>query len=294
MARYRNQDDHYLRPLRRIALGLTMLFLFLLFIVWRIDNPRVERLRSAVIERVVPNVDWMLVPFTRLARMTEGFQSYARLYEQNQQLRRELQQMKAWREAAQQLERENARLLDLNNVRLSPEFTYVTGMVTADSGSPFRRSVILNIGQRDGVRDGWATMDGLGLVGRIAGTSDRTARVLLLTDPASHIPVTLPRSGGVALLVGDNTNAPLLQFVEGADQIQPGDRVITSGDGGLFPSGILVGQVALDRDRRLRVRLAADYRRLEFLRVIRTRPQPDITEALPVGPAATALIGATE
>lgn len=293
MARYRNQDDNYLRPLRRIALGLAILFLFLLFIVWRIDNPRVERLRSAVIERVVPNVDWMLVPFTRLAKMTEGFQSYARLYEQNQQLRRELQQMKAWREAAQQLERENARLLDLNNVRLSPEFTFVTGVVTADSGSPFRRSVILNIGRRDGVRDGWATMDGLGLVGRIAGTSDRTARVLLLTDPASHIPVTLPRSGGVALLVGDNTNAPLLQFVEGADQIQPGDRVVTSGDGGLFPSGILVGQVALDRDRRLRVRLAADYRRLEFLRVIRTLPQPDITEALPVGPAAD-LLGAIE
>lgn len=291
MARYRTQDDSYLRPLRRIALGVFMLFLFLLFVVWRIDNPRVERLRSAVIERVVPNFDWVLVPFTQLARMGEGFQSYARLYDQNQELRRELQQMKSWREAALQLERENAKLLDLNNVRLSPAHTYVTGVVTADSGSPFRRSVILNIGKRDGVQDGWATMDGLGLVGRIAGTSDRTARVLLLTDPASHIPVTLQPSGAVALMVGDNTNAPLLQFVEGIEEIQPGDRVVTSGDGRLFPSGLLVGQVALDRDRRLRVRLAADYRRLEFLRVLRTKPLPEISEALPVGAAAPTEIG---
>ena len=68
--------------------------------------------------------------------MIDDFQSYARIYEQNQELRRELQQMKAWREAALQLEQKNARLLDLNQVRLDPQLTHVTGVVLADSGSP--------------------------------------------------------------------------------------------------------------------------------------------------------------
>ncbi|MGB1388226.1 MAG: rod shape-determining protein MreC, partial [Paracoccaceae bacterium] len=58
-------------------------------------------------------------------------------------------------------------------------------------------------------------------------------------------------------------------FLESPDLVRPGDRVVTSGDGGVFPAGLLIGQVAADPAGRLRVRLAADYERLEFLRVLR-------------------------
>ena len=69
--------------------------------------------------------------------------------------------------------------------------------------------------------------------------------------------------------MGDNTAAPLIDFVENLDLIRPGDRVVSSGDGGVFPAGLLIGQVAVAPSGRLRVRLAADYERLEFLRVLR-------------------------
>jgi rod shape-determining protein MreC len=210
--------------------------------------------------------------------MIEDFQSYTRIYEQNQELRRELQQMKAWREAALQLEQKNARLLDLNQVRLDPRLTHVTGVVLADSGSPFRQSVLLNVGARDGIRDGWATMDGIGLVGRISGVGQTTSRVILLTDSSSRIPVTVQPSGQKALLSGDNSSAPPLEFLEKQDLVRPGDRVISSGDGGVFPAGLLVGQVAQGVDGRLRVRLAADYERLEFLRVLRSHESERIKE----------------
>ena len=284
MARYQDRETEYGTFFRRLLIGLTAGLLVVLVLVWRIDNPRVERLRAGLVEAVVPNLEWALLPVTRLARMGEDFASYARLYEQNQQLRRELQQMEAWREAALQLEQENARLLDLNNVRLDPELTFVTGVVLADNGTSFRRSVVLNIGARDGLRDGLATMDGLGLVGRIAGLSPSTARVLLLTDSASNVPVTIQPSGQTALLSGDNTSAPVLQFIESPEQVRPGDRIVSSGDGGVFPDGLLVGQVALGRDNRLRARLAADYERLEFLRVLRGPTRPAIGEAAPLVP----------
>ncbi len=293
MARYQDNDTEYGRFLRRLLVGVTAVLLIVFIFVWRIDNPRAERIRGAVVEAVVPNLEWALVPLTRLARMGEDFASYARLYEQNQQLRRELQQMEAWREAALQLEQENARLLDLNNVRLDPELTFVTGIVMADSGTSFRRSVVLNIGERDGIRDGLAAMDGLGLVGRIAGISPTTSRVLLLTDSASNVPVTIQPSGQTALLRGDNTAAPVLEFIELPEQVRPGDRVVSSGDGGVFPDGLLVGQVALGRDGRLRARLAADYERLEFLRVLRGVPRPDIRDAVPLMPLGQTL-GPTE
>lgn len=289
MARKTATPEDFARPLRRILVGMLVLVLLGLFLLWRIDSPRVERFRTALVDAVVPSFDWALVPVTKVVGMVESFQSYTRIYEQNQELRRELQQMKAWREAALQLEQKNARLMDLNQVRMDPRLTHVSGVVLADSGSPFRQSVLLNVGARDGIRDGWATMDGIGLVGRISGVGSRTARVILLTDSNSRIPVTVQPSGQKALLSGDNSPAPPLDFIENPDLVRPGDQVVTSGDGGVFPADLLVGQVALGSDGRLRVRLSADYERLEFLRVLRSHDIEPITDpgglvAEPVAP----------
>ena len=187
--------------------------------------------------------------------------------------------MKAWKEAALQREQENARLLDLNNVRLDPKFTKITGVVLADSGSPFRQTVLLNVGRRDGIVDGWAAIDGIGLVGRIAGVGERTSRVILLTDTSSRIAVSIESNGQRAMIVGDNTSRPPLEFLEAPETVRPGDRVVTSGDGGVFPSGLLVGQVTQTQSGRLRVRLAADIQRLEFLRVLRHQPREIISNA---------------
>ena len=272
MASDRTSELDYVRPVRRLILGVLAFFLVGLFLIWRIDSPRVERFRMAVVDAVVPNMEWAMAPVTAVSRMLEDFRSYARIYEQNQELRRELQQMRAWREAALQLEQRNAQLLDMARVRLDPQLTHVTGVVMADAGSPYRQSVLINVGARDGIVDGWAVMDGLGLAGRVAGVGERSARVILLTDSNSRVPVLVQPSGQRALVSGDNSPAPLLEFVEAVEGLRPGDQVVSASDGGVFPPGLLVGEVALGPDGRLRVRLAADYGRLDFLRVLRSRP----------------------
>ena len=269
MAKDRSSSSDFTGPLRRLLLVVLVLALTGIFLLWRIDSPRVERFRAQVTDRFVPNLDWAMAPVTGTINLLRDFQSYQRLSEQNRELRSELRQMQAWKEAALQLEQENARLLDLNNVRLDPRLTFITGTVLADSGSPYRQSVLLNVGARDGLVEGWATMDGIGLVGRIAGVGKNTARVILLTDASSRIPATIQPSGQRAIVAGDNSAAPPLDFIENRELVRPGDRVISSGDGGVFPAGILIGQVAADPGGRLRVRLAADYERLEFLRVLR-------------------------
>ena len=260
-------------------LGALVVMLLGLFLLWRIDSPRVERLRMEITDRVIPNFATITAPVTSAVNILRSARSYTRIYQQNQELRRELQQMKAWKEAALQREQENARLLDLNNVRLDPKFTKITGVVLADSGSPFRQTVLLNVGRRDGIVDGWAAIDGIGLVGRIAGVGERTSRVILLTDTSSRIAVSIESNGQRAMIVGDNTSRPPLEFLEDPETVRPGDRVVTSGDGGVFPSGLLVGQVTQTQSGRLRVRLAADMQRLEFLRVVRHQPREPISTA---------------
>lgn len=277
MARDRSTPDRYSTSLGRLILSALIVLLLGLFLLWRIDSPRVERVRIELIDRVVPNFSWATSPLTGTINILRSARSYTRIYQQNKDLRRELQQMKAWKEAALQREQENARLLDLNNVRLDPKFTKITGVVLADSGSPFRQTVLLNIGKRDGIVDGWAAIDGIGLVGRIAGVGERTSRVILLGDTSSRVAVTIESNGQTALVVGDNTSQPPIEFLENPETVRPGDRVMTSGDGGVFPSGILVGQVTQTQSGRLRVRLAADMLQLEFLRVIRHMPRETIS-----------------
>ena len=81
-----------------------------------------------------------------------------------------------------------------------------------------------------------------------------------------------------------------MDFLENPDLVRPGDRVISSGDGGVFPAGLLIGQVAADPGGRLRVRLAADYERLEFLRVLRHNGSETVSDSAqvigPDGPIA--------
>ncbi len=269
MARDLTAEKQIGRSIRRVLIGLTFVFLIATFFFWRIDNPRVERFRISVVDKILPSFDWALVPATKTARMIEDFQSYNRIYEQNQELRRELQRLKGWREAALQLEEKNARLLQLNNVRLDPKFSFITGVVLTDSGSPFSRSALVNVGRKDGIVDGWAAMDGFGLVGRISGVGAGVSRVVLLTDTDSRVPVTIQPSGQKAIMVGLNTSAPQLQFLTSKDEVRAGDRVVSSGDGGVFPAGLLAGHININSEGRLIVRLAADYQRLEFLRILR-------------------------
>lgn len=278
MASQTESSLDYWRTIRRIGLVLVCVVLIALYGLWRVDNPRAERMRMALIDRVLPAIEWTVTPFAAIGRIIDDFQSYNRVYEQNQELRRELQRMRGWREAALQLEQKNAQLRALNNVKLSPRLSFVTGEVLTDSGSPFSQSSLVNIGRQDGIVDGSAAMDGLGVVGRVAGLGEKSARILLLTDVSSQIPVIVLPTGQKGILAGDNTAIPLLAFLEDTESVQAGDRVMTTGDGGVFPADLLIGQIAIDADGRLRVRPAADFRRLDFVRVLRPAAANSVTD----------------
>ena len=142
----------------------------------------------------------------------------------------------------------------------------------ADSGSPFRQSVLLNVGGRDGIVDGWAAMDGLGLVGRISGVGDRTARVVLLTDTSSRIPVTVQPSGQQRPVDRRQQRlAALCRFHRNPrSRCAPATASSPRAMAGCSPPVCLVGQLAAgSRAAGCASRLAADYERLEFLRVLR-------------------------
>ncbi|WP_340108548.1 rod shape-determining protein MreC [Pikeienuella sp. HZG-20] len=264
------------RLLRRGVVVALVFLMIALFILWRADSPRIERLRMALVDWATPSVELTANPLGAMVDMARDFENFTRVYKQNKALRHEIQRLRAWRETAQQLERENAQLRALNNLRLAPRIGFVAGEVIADSGSPFAQSALLNIGAADGVLDGAAAVDGGGLVGRVVGVGERASRVLLLTDFNSRIPVKVLPSGRRAILTGENSDAPRLNFLDAMTDVAPGDRVTTSGDGGVFPPDLPVGLVAVVGDYGARVQISADYERLEFVRILLYRPSTRI------------------
>ncbi|MGG7565896.1 rod shape-determining protein MreC [Rhodovulum sp. DZ06] len=260
------------RAVGRILVFALSLLCLALFALWRLDNPRAEAIRMQVVDGLAPAMEWTNRPARFASDMVTDFQNFTRVYEQNAELRREIQRLHAWREAAQQLEQENARLRALNNVRLAPSAGFVTGEVIADSGGPFLQTGLANVGSADGVRDGAAVMDGAGLVGRVVGLGRHAARVLFVTDYSSRVPVIIRPSGRRAILTGDGASAPRLEFLEAPEGVSPGDRVVTSGDGKVFPPDLPVGAALLGPGAQPRVLLAADLPRLEFVRVMRYEP----------------------
>ena len=264
------QGEH-LGIIRYILLATILVLLLAIFLFWRIDNARAERFRLALLNQIVPNVTFLTSPIKSVGRMVTDMTSYTNVYKQNKRLQLELNEMKKWREAALQLEQKNAKLRALNNLKLSPSLLWITGEIIADSGSPFNSSILINLGTDDGVLDGAAVADGLGLVGRISGVEKKLSRVILLSDVQSFVPAMIEPNNQEAIVRGNNSSVPSIDFIRGTSKIQPGSRIYTSGRGGIFPAGILIGKAILSPEKKIKTRLAANLNQLDYVRVIINR-----------------------
>ena len=260
--------------------SLILFLLVSIFLFWRIQGERAESMRAKIIDYLPSAIEFGTKPGKVAYDFAEGIQDIVSSEERIKQLEDEVKSLKAWREYARALEKENANLRNIARVGSQTRNSGFTAEVLADTGNYFAQTVLINAGAENGISDGWPATDGLGLVGRVTSVGDSVSRVILLTDPNSRVSVTIEPSGNRALVIGDNSSAPLIQMVQDGESIGLGDRVVTSGDGGVFPSGLLVGYVAQGgTDRRLRVNLAANYRKLQFVTVLQVESPEAITES---------------
>jgi len=183
-------------------------------------------------------------------------------------LRAENARLLAWKEEAQKLQAKLARYEALLNVQIDPAINYASGRVVSDSGGPFVDTVLVNVGAEKGAKSGQAVVDTDGIIGRLVSTGPKASRVLLLTDLNSRVPVVIEPAHYKAVLAGDNTKWPKLEYLASQSAISPGDRVVTSGDGGLIPPGLPVGLVIQTSSGELRVQTFSDRGRLDFVRVL--------------------------
>lgn len=267
---------------RRWFIFLVVLAVALL-VLSRLDHPAVHAARAAVSDAVSPALSFLARPVDAAHRGWQWLTDLGEMYDQNQDLRREVETLRQWQDVALRLERENRRLRELLNAPASGARPVATPRVIGVTGGPFVRSVLVNAGARDGVERGMAVVDIGGIVGRVIQVGERTARILLITDLNSRIPVRIEGTETNAIAQGRNAEALDIAFVADEGRISVGDRVVTSGHGGVFPPGLPVGPVVRGSGDRLQIRPMALMERLDFVQILARPAAPEDSESTDAG-----------
>ena len=162
--------------------------------------------------------------------------------------------------------------------------SYVTARLIGNSGGGYMRTAMVNAGAEQGAARGQAAIAEGGLIGRLTEIGSRAARVLLITDLNSRIPVVIPASRTSAVLAGDNSDRPRLVFASEPKAIRIGDRVVTSGEGGVFPPGLPVGVVAAIDPGGARVEPYAELSQLDYVLLVDYGLAGGLPHPAPAGP----------
>jgi rod shape-determining protein MreC len=248
-----------------------------MIIVGKADQVVFQSLRNSMMDAAAPALDMLSRPAAALDAAVDRVRGFITVYRDNARLAEENERLLGWQHVALRLSAENAELRALAKLVPEPAISFVTGRVIADSGGAYARSVMVNAGRDNGVARGQAALTGEGLVGRVAEVGSRAARILLITDLNSRVPVVVDGTRQRAILAGDNSAQPSLRYVDSGGTIRIGDRIVTSGQGGVFPPGLPVGVVAGVDSEGARVEPYAALSRVDYLRLV----DYGLAEALP-------------
>ncbi|MFN4283346.1 MAG: rod shape-determining protein MreC [Alphaproteobacteria bacterium] len=259
---------------QRFAFASLFALAFALMMLGKAENVLVERARVAIADVAVPILGALSRPIATIDDLLAQTSEMMDLRDENVRLREENARLRAWHGVATHLAAENDALRGLLNYAPPPRGGFISARVVGDGGGPFVRSALIGSGARDGVSKGLAVINEEGLVGRVTEVGQRSARLLLLTDFNSRIPVLLETSRDRAILAGDNSPQPQLALLPATARPKVGERVVTSGHGGLLPAGLPVGVVLGTRDGQTRVKPFVNWDRLEYVRIVDFGPIP--------------------
>jgi rod shape-determining protein MreC len=272
--------------IQRTTLPILVLLSGAIIVLGKADQLLFNSLRTSVADTVAPVLDAVAQPLNAVGNVINRAKMVVTTYQTNVRLEAENAKLLQWQQTARNLAAENEELRGLLKAVPQTALSYVTAPVIANSGGAFVRMILINAGSADHVARGQAAITGDGLVGRLTEVGDRASRVLLITDLNSRVPVTIESTHVPAVLAGDNSERPRLLYLPSGDAVKVGDRVLTSGEGGVFPPGLPVGVVTAIDQAGPKVEPYVELSQLGYVLVVdyglsRSLPQPQPTLAKP-------------
>lgn len=255
------------QALAKLTLPVLVAAAFGLMLLGKADTVMAEHARIALDDALAPIYAVLSQPLGRVHDAVANTVSLWNIRDENERLLDENRQLRRWQTIALALDAENKRLKD--ELHWIPDHApgFVTARVVADAGGVYAKAVLLSVGPHHSVHQGAIALDGRGLVGRVTEVGSRVARVLLITDLNSRVPVIMERTGAHAILVGTNGPRPrLLYWPEDSPPVE-GEAIVTSPVANAFPADLPVGFVHYDSAHVPEVVPAAALEHLEAVRL---------------------------
>jgi len=248
---------------QRFSLVALILFSVVLIVLSRINFPAINYLKIGLNE-VVYRVSFIVsLPEQQLNRSLIAINNHLNLYNDHDQLKEKFKTLRGKELDNEYLKFENERLR-----KLIDEYIINTDELVAkvllDKESPFLRSIILNKGSKDKIRIGMAVLDGPYLVGKVVEVNYATSRVLLISDLNSKIPVILEPGDIQSIMSGSGKNNGQIQYFKTENILNEKKIVFTSGSGGIFKSGIPIGEIISGEE----IKFFSDLSQLTFVKVV--------------------------
>lgn len=257
MFRYSNNSKYKLRsryqrirPGRKQGDSVTGVFLLAmaliaasLLLLNRTGNRQLAQWRESALDFARPALEMTAIPAGYVRRSLRRFNNFYDLREELAHLQRENHKLESVEWNMAELRQRNSQLKALLNSVEEQRLQFISGRIISASKGQFGRSLLVNLGRRNGVNNGFAVLNADGFIGRTQTTGDRTSSILLLTDHLSRIPVIIGRQRVKGMVIGDGGPYPKISFLPRGSRIYEGDFVFTSGHGGDLPKGLRIGIV---------------------------------------------------
>ena len=271
---YRNDPDVTNRT--RLALVIAFIAATLIFIADQSDNRILQRSKSLSNNSVSPILTLLSSPM----RATEGFfvglQDRRRALAENEALKQELYQLREIKNRAEIMEMKLSRFEQLLKARAGIDIPdeKIAARAVSEADGPFVRAALINVGTSKGVAVGHSVMSVDGMYGHIVRVGSNSSRVLRLSDLNSRIAIMSDDGIGTAILVGNNTDFPEVSFMSDVSDWKTGQSVMTSGDDGVLPRGLPIGQVIKGPNNNLAVDLYVNKSPVDWVWVYPYDPIP--------------------
>lgn len=240
------EKDNHRRP-RIPALNTKFIFLVILSFVMLINDQKSNYLaifRNSIAIAVYPLQSLVAMPSNLFVWINKNFSSREALTLENKILLNQQNINNTTLQRYQSLEQENSRLREILNAATRLEHKVEIARIISANINPYRHTIVINKGDKDGIHAGQVIVDTDGVMGQILYTNFLTSEAILISDADHALPVQINRNGLRTILLGSgsytNLNAP---YIPNNADIKIGDLLVTSGLGGKFPAGYPVGTI---------------------------------------------------
>ncbi|HEX2589846.1 MAG TPA: rod shape-determining protein MreC [Rhizomicrobium sp.] len=251
----------------QIPLAIAAIVAIVIVILGRAQSGLFDRARAELTDWMSPALKVVYVPVDAANKWMSGISNFFSVYQENIRLKEENARLRKWQMAANMMDERVKRYQLLLRAVPDPALSSIVARVIGRASRPFDQTIVLDAGKRHGVKPGQAVVDARGMIGRIFLAGDHTSWVVLITDLNSRIPVTIKPGNAQAILAGDNSPTPRLEDFSQNAALRAGDSIVTSGDGGILPAGLVLGTL-VQTDRGLRVLLQADPANVDDVEVL--------------------------